>query len=132
MSVAAPVSVPAADPQPETRSEVKDTITSGQRRILRDPTLTAAQKEAAIIKLTAQGIDLAFDAGPFEAVDGPVIEAGLGRVWGFLKRLLQRDPDELRERAELARLQGDLPRAAALEEKAKEIEARRGNGGSPG
>jgi hypothetical protein len=49
-------------------------------------------------------------------------------VGQFLEQLFERDPAELRERAAIAREDGDIDRAQRLEDAAAKIEARRGNG----
>lgn len=109
-----------ADPSPATvdinREDLQEVFERGILRINRLPHLTPKERERAIARLGRRVLRAAITA---DTVHG---------IYQFLDNLIHRDPDELRERAQIAREDGDEKRAQRLEADAAAIEARRGNG----
>lgn len=96
--------------------QLLDLLETGMVRLQRAVHMTPKQRDRAVVRWSRRVARAALTA------------EHVHEVAEFLESLFERDPDELRERAAIAREDGEHERAQRLEDDAAKIEARRGNG----
>lgn len=96
----------------------------GISAILSSPGLSQDDQVEALSELAAKTIDAATDTGPLEEIDGEMMSHGFKALFFFLHELGERDPGNLRARADRAAARGNSKRAERLRKIATEIEAR--------
>lgn len=98
------------------REDLIEALERGIMLIERASDMTPKERERTLIRLTKRAIRAAVTGGTVEG------------IYHFLHDALERDPQRLRERAEIAAEDGEADKAQRLLKVASDIEARRGNG----
>lgn len=119
---------PLSAPERRVESDMPEAIhrlhRKGVASILSSPGLSQEDQVDAISELAAKTIDAATDTGPLEEIDGEMMSHGFKALFFFLHELGERDPGNLRARADRAAARGNTKRAERLRKIAAEIEAR--------
>lgn len=105
------------------------------RKLARAYWLTPEEREDKMGEIIAEAIDARTDTGALDPVDGTLIRFGVDKVLEGVKRvrllmldIMDRSPEELREKADNAERRKNFERAARLRKEAADREARKGNG----